>query len=495
MRTNLRPERARDRAAERRLADARRPDEAENRAVEPLDERQHADVVEHALLHVLETVVVLVEHLRARARRRARRRCARSTAARRSSRGRCAPRPTRATSTTACRSRRSSRRARASTGSGSPFASSVRRQLVDVVAVLTAQLAMDRLELLLQVELALVLEQRATHVVVDLPLEAEQLDLARSARPPSASQQGGKLVDRRAAPGAGRAACRGAPRSPNACRAGESALWISVDQLGGQPPVERHVLLEQRQRAPQQHLVVVDRAPAPASARRLRAQAVAARDVARHPRAGDALRRARAPCPCPSRDSCRTPRDDADAIEVRRRRLLGLRVALRDEQHQPVLLVRRLERRQRRRRAPRAGASRCRGTATTSRSGRTGRRSAVTSGAPSVGKEGIAEDNSRRPVGPSTEDRCTGYRRHSEDRTAKGTAEAQSGVPFRVLRTRSARSRRTNGSDRSAPVLRFLLPLRRRQLQQRRRPVQHRALGDLRPPPRPRGSAGRTSRP
>jgi hypothetical protein len=54
--------RACDRTAERRLAHAGRPNETEDRSVEALHQREHADVVEHALLHVLEPVVVLVEH-------------------------------------------------------------------------------------------------------------------------------------------------------------------------------------------------------------------------------------------------------------------------------------------------------------------------------------------------------------------------------------------------------------------------------------------------
>src|SRR5581483_9599416 len=60
-------------------------------------------------------------------------------------------------------------------GGGEPLGCERRLQLVEIVAVLLPQLAVDRLELLLEVELALVLEQRATHVVLDLPLQAEDL--------------------------------------------------------------------------------------------------------------------------------------------------------------------------------------------------------------------------------------------------------------------------------------------------------------------------------
>ncbi len=51
-----------DRLAERRLADARRPDQAEDRALHLLDQRLHRQVLEDALLGLLEAVVVLVEH-------------------------------------------------------------------------------------------------------------------------------------------------------------------------------------------------------------------------------------------------------------------------------------------------------------------------------------------------------------------------------------------------------------------------------------------------
>ena len=48
---------------ERRLADAGRADEAEDRALQLLDERLHREVLEDALLDLLEAVVVLVEDL------------------------------------------------------------------------------------------------------------------------------------------------------------------------------------------------------------------------------------------------------------------------------------------------------------------------------------------------------------------------------------------------------------------------------------------------
>ena len=178
----LAAERARDRSAERRLAHTWRPNETENRTIEPLDEREHADVVEHALLHVVEPVVILVEHL---PRVRDVEHVVGALGPRQRDdpvEVRCAPRPTRATSATCRRSRRSSRRARASTAPAAPSPRAPPRAR-RCRHRLRRQLAMDRLELLLEVELALVLEQRATHVVVDLPLELEEIDLAVSVSP------------------------------------------------------------------------------------------------------------------------------------------------------------------------------------------------------------------------------------------------------------------------------------------------------------------------
>ena len=62
---------------------------------------------------------------------------------------------------------------------GERFLSNLRLELREVVAVLLAELAVDYTKLLLQVELALVLEHRAANVIVDLALETQELDLAR----------------------------------------------------------------------------------------------------------------------------------------------------------------------------------------------------------------------------------------------------------------------------------------------------------------------------
>src|SRR5206468_12693156 len=59
----LAPERARDRAAERGLAGAGRSDEAQDRALQVSLEREHRDVLDDAVLHLVEAVVVLIEDL------------------------------------------------------------------------------------------------------------------------------------------------------------------------------------------------------------------------------------------------------------------------------------------------------------------------------------------------------------------------------------------------------------------------------------------------
>ena len=177
-----------------------------------------------------------------------------STAARRSSRDTCAPRRTRATSPTAAAAPQLAPRAREHR-LGQSLRLQLRRELVGVVAVLAAKLAMDRLELLLQIELALVLEQRAAHVVVDLPLELEQVDLARE-RLAERAEQGGEVADRQQPlpPIEPRAEVRrDAERLP---RRRVRAL-NQRDELRRKPPMNGDVLLEQRERAAQVRLGVV----------------------------------------------------------------------------------------------------------------------------------------------------------------------------------------------------------------------------------------------
>ena len=91
----LAADRAGDRLAERGLADARRADEAEDRAGEVVLQLRDGEVLEDPLLDLLEVVVVLVEDRLRRARGRGCPRWSRSTAAPGSSRRRCGSRRTR----------------------------------------------------------------------------------------------------------------------------------------------------------------------------------------------------------------------------------------------------------------------------------------------------------------------------------------------------------------------------------------------------------------
>jgi hypothetical protein len=52
----------------------------------------------------------------------------------------------------------------------------LRLEPLDILTIVRAELAVNCLELLLQIELALVLKERTAYVVVDLSLEAQQLD-------------------------------------------------------------------------------------------------------------------------------------------------------------------------------------------------------------------------------------------------------------------------------------------------------------------------------
>ena len=65
MRTKLRPVARGDGLAERGLADARRADQAEDRALELLHALLHGEILEDPLLDLLQAVVVGVEDLSA----------------------------------------------------------------------------------------------------------------------------------------------------------------------------------------------------------------------------------------------------------------------------------------------------------------------------------------------------------------------------------------------------------------------------------------------
>ena len=148
------------------------------------------------------------------------------------------------------RSLRSSRIGARAHRLGKRLALDLRLELVEVVAVLLAELAVNRLQLLLEVELALILEERAAHVVVDLALEPQQLDLAARAARRAIEQVLGSVGDSSSAlarPRGARARCAAiAERLP---LVGVSALWTTATHLGRNAPVQADVFLEERDHA------------------------------------------------------------------------------------------------------------------------------------------------------------------------------------------------------------------------------------------------------
>ncbi len=345
MRTNLRPERPGDRAAERRLADAWRPDEAQNGAFHAFDERQHADIVEDAILHFLEPVVIFVEdpprvrHVEHVV-------------------GPLGP-GQRDDPVYKISGYRGLGRQRRHPAQLTHLAQGARLdrlrelarldlsfEVARVVGILLAQLAVDRLELLVQVELALVLEQRAAHFLVELSLEAKQFGFAHQQLVQGVEQRGnvGCLEQRLPDLDANREVRRDAVGlAPDRIRA-----LYERDDFVGNAPMERDVLLEEREYAARQYLerlgvrvlvsgVVVER----------RAKVAGGRDVSRHARAAHAFDEdARRAVRLPRR--LNDARDDADAMQVAGRGLLGVRALLRDEEERAAVGSRRLDRVERR---------------------------------------------------------------------------------------------------------------------------------------------------
>ena len=181
MRIELATERARDAAAERRLADAGRADEAEDRALLVLLQLADGEVLEDALLDLLEAVVVLVEDLAHRG----------------------DVEVVRASGACHGRSRIQSRYVRTTVYSAEPTCI-VRRRLscffatalglgrevrlgdalleaveIALIAVVLAELFLDRLELLAEHVLALVLAHLLFDLGVDALAHLEDLELAR----------------------------------------------------------------------------------------------------------------------------------------------------------------------------------------------------------------------------------------------------------------------------------------------------------------------------
>ena len=247
----LAPECAGDRAAERRLADAWRPDETQNGAFHALDQRQHADVVEDAILHFLEAVVILVEdpprvrdveHVVGPLGPRQRDDPVDEIPGDRGLGG---------------ERRHPAQLAHLAHGARLDRLRELARfdlsfEVARVVGILLAQLAVDRLELLLQVELALVLEERAAHLLVELSLETKQFGFARQQLAQRVEQRGNvrRLEQRLPDLDANGEVRRDAVRlSPDRVR----ALDERHDFVGN-APVERDVLLEEREHAARQHL-------------------------------------------------------------------------------------------------------------------------------------------------------------------------------------------------------------------------------------------------
>src|ERR1700737_1138986 len=224
--------------------------------------------------------------------------------------------------------------------------SDLRIELREITSVLLAQLAMNYAQLLLEIELALILEHRSTHVVVDLALEAEQLDLSGqdlAQHLQQMPQRGGfqqRLAQLESHSNVGcHAECLPLRRF--------SALDDRND-LRRNAAVEADVLLERVEDPSTKRLGLGIRCPRSFERKRRdrRAQDVAGRDVAGDPRAGDSFHE-------DARGTGRQPRDLDDApdyarsVQIGSGRLLLLSVTLRHEQNDLVLGESSLDGRQR----------------------------------------------------------------------------------------------------------------------------------------------------
>ena len=178
-RTNFRPiEFAMDRASDV-LPDPGRAEEAQNRALDVRIELAHGEVLQHAILDLLEARMVRVEDLLGVLQIDRARRCACSTAARPASRRRCATPCTRRPPTGIFDSRSSSRSASFFTAVGHAGRVDLGAQLLDFLGLLVpfAELLLDRLHLLAQEVLALVLADLGLHLRLDVRPELEDLEL------------------------------------------------------------------------------------------------------------------------------------------------------------------------------------------------------------------------------------------------------------------------------------------------------------------------------
>ena len=236
--------RPRDRLAERRLADAGRADEAQDRPLHVALQLAHRQVLDDALLDLVEVVVILVEDRRA------------STGSRRSvggDRPRHVEQPVEvgpdhlvlgrrrahARQPVDLAHRRPSARARAGLRVLDPLA-----QLRDLVALAFAELLLDRLQLLAQVVLPLRVGHLLLRLRLDLALQLEQRDLARQqrVRPLRASSSRSCL---RAAAASPPASCRAASPAGRRAAAGRRCPATSCRSSPAQPGGERQRLLDQ----------------------------------------------------------------------------------------------------------------------------------------------------------------------------------------------------------------------------------------------------------
>jgi hypothetical protein len=201
------------------------------------------------------------------------------------------------------------------------------------------------LELLLQVELALVLEQRAAHFLVELALEAEQLDLARQYLAQSLEQlrHRGRFEQRLASLHANREVGGNAVRLP---RHRVRALHYRHD-LVGNPAMECHVFLEQREDTAGQdvHVRQIVRGDICLIGQR-RAQMARRGDVPRYARARHTLYENARGAVGQAR-GLDDSRNGANAVKIPGRRFLGVGATLRDQEQQSAFGRRRLDRSER----------------------------------------------------------------------------------------------------------------------------------------------------
>ena len=216
-------------------------------------------------------------------------------------------------------------------------------ELGEVIAVLFTQLPMNYPQLLLQVELALVLEHRAANIVVDLPLQPQQVDLARKELAQHLDQMSESVGFEE----------RLAELEPDG-NVGSDAECLALsgvralddrDDFRRNPPVEAHVFFERVHHPPAERLGlsgIFGGRSLERERRRHSAQHGSRGYVARHSGAGDAFNQYACRAGWKSRDLHDTP-DHAGAMEVGGGGFLLLAVALCYQQDDLVFRESRLD--------------------------------------------------------------------------------------------------------------------------------------------------------